>query len=518
LKRHIRIGSARAAAALLASIVAMSAMPGLALAGTDAFSAKAGLAPVRQLVGDSTGMLYSLTVKNISSSESIGGVEITVPSGFWSVDDCLTAPLGWGTGTSSARCQFISPAGTSDDIAPGATAQFTFRVMTATSTHDVGGTWDVQVSRTSLFDNAADLVTAVPGWYGLKTRAFSFQITDAVIADFPVAFGDPCPSANRQAEPGSTHTLVICGSNRTTQTQTLKPRYAGLKGTFIHSHGAFHSAPVAPGTTSVVLASWDDVVVTSATGTDMTVLARVRSAAKRSSAWKTLDGYQAGGGATNQPPSVSNEGYLANEDLQLVVAFPTQGLLFNDSDPDGDALSITAVNGSAANVGNATITTQGGSLNVASDGYFTYDPAAEFNGQDSFTYDVSDGTHTGTGTATITVQAVNDPPMATNDSVGTTTTTPIVVTAPGVLDNDTDADGDSLTAILVSGPAHAASFNLSADGSFTFTADSGYEGPDSFTYKANDGSVDSNVATVSITINGTGGGGGGGGGGCLIVC
>src|SRR5262249_56213861 len=65
--------------------------------------------------------------------------------------------------------------------------------------------------------------------------------------------------------------------------------------------------------------------------------------------------------------------------------------------------------------------------------------------------------------------------------------------------NESDVDGDPLNAILVSGPAHG-SLALNADGSFTYTPDANYNGADSFSYKANDGSADSNVATVSISV------------------
>ena len=71
--------------------------------------------------------------------------------------------------------------------------------------------------------------------------------------------------------------------------------------------------------------------------------------------------------------------------------------------------------------------------------------------------------------------------------------------APGVLGNDTDADGKPLTAALVGAPAHG-TVTLNANGSFTYTPAANYNGPDSFTYRANDGTADSNVATVSITI------------------
>ena len=74
---------------------------------------------------------------------------------------------------------------------------------------------------------------------------------------------------------------------------------------------------------------------------------------------------------------------------------------------------------------------------------------------------------------------------------------------PGVLGNDSDPDnGDTITASLVSGPSHAVSFTLNADGSFSYTPSSNYNGNDSFTYKAVDShNAESNVATVNITIN-----------------
>ena len=70
-----------------------------------------------------------------------------------------------------------------------------------------------------------------------------------------------------------------------------------------------------------------------------------------------------------------------------------------------------------------------------------------------------------------------------------------------MLGNDTDVDGDTLTAVAASaGPAHG-TLTLNADGSFTYTPAANYNGTDSFTYKANDGTADSNVATVTITVD-----------------
>jgi len=96
---------------------------------------------------------------------------------------------------------------------------------------------------------------------------------------------------------------------------------------------------------------------------------------------------------------------------------------------------------------------------------------------------------------------INYPPAANDDGEPYTTDedTPLTVNAPGVLANDTDANGDDLTAEWVSGPSHGV-LDLYEDGSFEYTPDPNYNGPDSFTYKAHDGIEPSNEATVSITV------------------
>src|SRR5690606_12930329 len=99
-----------------------------------------------------------------------------------------------------------------------------------------------------------------------------------------------------------------------------------------------------------------------------------------------------------------------------------------------------------------------------------------------------------------TVNPVNDAPVAVDDAVTTDEDVPLVISVQDILGNDTDADGDSLMAELVSGPEHG-TLTQNADGSFTYTPDADYNGTDSFTYKAADSTSDSNAATVSITVN-----------------
>src|SRR5262249_57083701 len=90
-----------------------------------------------------------------------------------------------------------------------------------------------------------------------------------------------------------------------------------------------------------------------------------------------------------------------------------------------------------------------------SDGSSNYASAADYNGADSFTYKANDGlADSGVATVTITIGGSNDAPIAVNDSYTTAEDTTLNVAAPGVLANDSDVDGDALTAVLVSQPTH----------------------------------------------------------------
>jgi hypothetical protein len=115
---------------------------------------------------------------------------------------------------------------------------------------------------------------------------------------------------------------------------------------------------------------------------------------------------------------------------------------------------------------------------------------------------VSDGAASSVAaTRSISVAEVNDAPVADDDAYSVNEDTTLVVPADGVLLNDADVDGNAITAVLVSGPSHAASFTLNADGSFSYTPAANWNGTDSFTYKVNDGTTDGNVATATITVN-----------------
>ena len=183
----------------------------------------------------------------------------------------------------------------------------------------------------------------------------------------------------------------------------------------------------------------------------------------------------------NSPPVADAQAVTTDEDTAVAITL-------TGSEPDDDPLTYTVVTGPAD-----------GSLSGTAPN-LTYTPDPDFNGSDSFTFKVNDGTvDSAPATVSISVSPVNDPPVAVDDAYAVDEDTSLDVTSPGVLANDSDVDGDALTAILVSGSTNGA-LTLNSDGSFSYTPALNYNGPDSFTYKANDGTADSGVATVTIAV------------------
>ncbi|HSH04129.1 MAG TPA: Ig-like domain-containing protein [Anaerolineae bacterium] len=188
-------------------------------------------------------------------------------------------------------------------------------------------------------------------------------------------------------------------------------------------------------------------------------------------------------------PTAAHDTYTVAEDNDLIITAP--GLLANDYDLDGDTFTLIGTTDPAH-----------GTVTALADGSFTYEPAANFYGTDSFSYEISDGQFSDTAIVTITVTAVNDTPLATPDTYNTTQNESISISAPGVLANDTDVDGDSLTAILVQPPS-SGTLNLMSDGSFTYTPSPDFVGTVTFTYYADDRTDSSNTTTVTINVQQT---------------
>ena len=191
----------------------------------------------------------------------------------------------------------------------------------------------------------------------------------------------------------------------------------------------------------------------------------------------------------NDVTVAADDGYTTLEDTPLVVV-AADGILANDTDPDGNPLQALLV----------TDVTDG-TLALNADGSFTYTPDPNFAGTDRFTYQAGGGSiDSNIATVTFTVTPVNDVTVAVDDGYTTLEDTPLVAVAvDGILANDTDPDGNPLQALLVTDVTHG-TLALNADGLFIYIPDLDFAGTDSFTYQAGDGSIDSNIATVTFTV------------------
>ncbi|NOZ49945.1 MAG: tandem-95 repeat protein, partial [Chloroflexi bacterium] len=170
------------------------------------------------------------------------------------------------------------------------------------------------------------------------------------------------------------------------------------------------------------------------------------------------------------------------EDTPVIIP-----VLLNDFDPDDDTLSVIGVS-------------QGhhGTVVIDGDNTLTYTPALNFDGRDSFSYEVSDGQLSDTAAVDVSVQAVNDPPQAGDDHVNTAADTARDIF---ILANDTDVEGDTLSVVALGTPAHGQAL-LNNDSSIRYTPDAGFTGSETFTYTISDGQLTS-TATVAITVGGT---------------
>ncbi|MGQ9351060.1 Ig-like domain-containing protein [Mycolicibacterium gilvum] len=182
----------------------------------------------------------------------------------------------------------------------------------------------------------------------------------------------------------------------------------------------------------------------------------------------------------NEKPTAVADIATTAEDTPAVI-----DVRANDTDPDGDALTVTAV-GSPLH---GTV--------VVLDGKVNYTPTADYHGTDTFTYTISDGELTDTATVTVTVTPVNDLPVATNDAVtvaGNSTGNLI-----NVLSNDSDPDADALTVTILGTPSHGGSVSVNADSTVAYTPATGFSGTETFTYTVSDGSATS-VGTVTVNV------------------
>jgi cyclophilin family peptidyl-prolyl cis-trans isomerase len=190
---------------------------------------------------------------------------------------------------------------------------------------------------------------------------------------------------------------------------------------------------------------------------------------------------------SNEPPVAVADTKTTTEGTATTI-----NVLANDSDPDGDTLTVntTLITPPTAAMGTAV---------VNADKTITFTPAQDFSGTATFTYQLEDGEGGITpGTVTVTVTNVNDAPVAVDDVK--TVVEDTASTTINLLENDTDADDDDLTVTTNTEPTHGTLSDPDSQGVVTYTPDDDFVGTDTFTYTISDGNNGSDTATVTITV------------------
>lgn len=196
------------------------------------------------------------------------------------------------------------------------------------------------------------------------------------------------------------------------------------------------------------------------------------------------------------PEIIVSKVFTILEDGNLIkLVGDADSLLSGATDADGDNLAINSTPISTVN---------NGSLTLNANGAFSYTPSLNFNGTDSFTYEVVDGNGGSTqGNVTLTVSAVNDLPIAIADAYSINEDIVLNILASdtnNLLNNDSDVDGDSLTVSLVSSTSNG-SLVLNSNGAFSYTPNLNFNTTDNFVYQISDGNGGTAQASVTLTVN-----------------
>ena len=196
----------------------------------------------------------------------------------------------------------------------------------------------------------------------------------------------------------------------------------------------------------------------------------------------------------NDPPVAAADALVVQEGaVATVLTGGALSVLDDDSDPEGDPLTAVLI----GNPSNGTVA-------LATDGTFSYVHNGSETTSDSFEYQANDSALNSIPvTVSISITPVNDPPVAAGDAIQVDeggTAIMLIDGATSVLDNDTDAEEDLLSGILVEDASNG-TVMLMPDGSFIYTHDGGVSLVDSFSYRASDGTDESAITTVSVIVS-----------------
>ena len=202
---------------------------------------------------------------------------------------------------------------------------------------------------------------------------------------------------------------------------------------------------------------------------------------------------------TNDLPTAVDDNKSTTEDDSVIV-----NLLGNDSDIEDDDLSVVEIERTAISFGESVTLASGATVTLNSDGTVTYNPNSQFDdllsGQtaiDTFSYTVNDGNGgSAIAEAVITINGVNDDPIAEDDFVSTTIGTPVTISA---LTNDVDVENQDLNVILIGTPTEGTAV-VNSDGTITYTPNSTYEGTVTLRYLVEDPNGGTSDATINIEV------------------
>ncbi|MFD2265421.1 cadherin-like domain-containing protein [Lacibacterium aquatile] len=320
--------------------------------------------------------------------------------------------------------------------------------------------------RPDFFGTASFTYTVSDGQGGVTTAVATLQVAN--VADVPVARKDTVQTAEDTVLVLDPATLLKNDSDADGTSPTLTAVFDAVGGT-------------------VELVGGKVVFIPDADFTGLASFSYTISDSEGGTATASVTVAVAGVGDV---PVLGADAAQMDEDGTLILQ--PADLLANDSDADGDTLTIVGVE-----------SLSGGTAVLLPDGTISFTPAPDFNGPAVLRYLVSDGSgHLAQADIAVAVAPVNDAPVAADDTADAVEDTPLLLKAADLLANDSDVDGDTLT-IVGAEALSGGTASISAEGDILFTPDADFFGQAQLTYKIADGAGGFSTATVTLTVEGT---------------